>query len=245
MELPTKIIKASRLDPKQLLIFGLPKCGKTTIISKLDNCLIVDFEEGSDYVDAVKVKITNFQELTELMKALKSVKDKTGENPYKYIVLDTVTALEDIVLPFAKQLYMAEPMGKNWKGEDVKKLPNGAGYLYLREAFFKAINAFTKYCGTTILIGHIKDKLVEKAGEEHSEKSVDLTGKIAGLTAGKVDAIGYMYADKDDRFIDFEPSERMIAGNRSRHLSGKKIKISEKNEKEEILVNWNQIFIEK
>ena len=50
--LPTGKIPAETQDPKYLILFGLPKVGKTTILSTLDNNLILDFEEGSTCVDA-------------------------------------------------------------------------------------------------------------------------------------------------------------------------------------------------
>ena len=72
MELPLTKLPALTQDPKNLIIYGLPKVGKTTLLSQLDSCLIVDFEDGTDYVDALKVKVTNSKELTELCKAIKS-----------------------------------------------------------------------------------------------------------------------------------------------------------------------------
>lgn len=243
MELPTEIVKAERVNPKTLLLFALPKVGKTTILSKLENNLIVDLEEGSKFVDALKIEINSFEEMKDLIKSLNKKKKETGELPYKYITLDTVTALEDMILPYAAEKYKDTSMGKNWKGDDVRKLPNGSGYLYMREAFFEVINYFTKFCDTLILVGHLKDKLIERDGQEHTEKSVDLTGKIKSLTAAKVDAIGYMYAKDNSRYINFEPSEEVISGNRAAHLSGKTIKVSEKKEDGKINIMWNEIFI--
>ena len=59
MELPTKKVKAARKSPKNMVIYGPPKIGKTTALSQLDNCLIIDLEEGSDMVEALKIKVTN------------------------------------------------------------------------------------------------------------------------------------------------------------------------------------------
>ena len=67
VSLPTKKITASAIDPRNLIIFGIPKVGKTTLLSTLDNCLILDFESGSDYVDALKIKVENFPHLIALI----------------------------------------------------------------------------------------------------------------------------------------------------------------------------------
>lgn len=102
--LPTKPIKPESQDPNKLFLYSQPKCGKTTLLAQLEGCLIIDLENGSNYVEAMKVKANNLQELSEVFQAIKE-----AGNPYKYIALDTVTKLEEMVLPLAKQLYQLTP----------------------------------------------------------------------------------------------------------------------------------------
>jgi SpoVK/Ycf46/Vps4 family AAA+-type ATPase len=110
MILPMKRRYSTKKDPNRMLIFGAPKTGKTTVLANLDNCLIVDMEEGSDYVDAMVVKINNLTQFKDLMKSLDdALKANDGKVPYKFIALDTLTALEEMSLPLAKQLYMQTP----------------------------------------------------------------------------------------------------------------------------------------
>ena len=59
MELPTKVIKAARKSPKNMIIYGPPKIGKTTSLSQLEGCLIIDLEDGSDMIDALKIKVNS------------------------------------------------------------------------------------------------------------------------------------------------------------------------------------------
>ena len=48
--LPTIKIPAETQDPKYLILFGLPKVGKTTVLSTLENNLILDFAQlGSGF----------------------------------------------------------------------------------------------------------------------------------------------------------------------------------------------------
>ena len=35
------------VNPRTLLLYGPPKVGKTTILSKLNNCLTIDTDQGS------------------------------------------------------------------------------------------------------------------------------------------------------------------------------------------------------
>jgi hypothetical protein len=120
--LPTKKVKADRVNPKRLIIYSKPKTGKTTAFAGLEDNLIIDLENGTDYVEALKVKANNLQELKEVGKAIKE-----AGYPYKYVTIDTVTALEDMVGPLAISLYQKTAMGKNYSGDSVLTLANGAG----------------------------------------------------------------------------------------------------------------------
>jgi energy-coupling factor transporter ATP-binding protein EcfA2 len=236
MILPTEKVKAKLEDPSTLLLYGKPKIGKTTILATLPNCLIIDLEEGTNYVDALAVRINSLLQLKEL--AGEIVKAKY---PYKYLAIDTVSALEDLVLPYADELYKNTPMGANWKKTDVRTLPNGAGYFYLRQAFFNTINNLKKLAPHLIFIGHLKETLINKDGEELSAYEVDLTGKIRSILSSQVDAIGYIYRKENQNVINFNPSEEVVCGNRITHIEGKHIVISEKVDGV-INTNWNLIY---
>ena len=69
--LPTKMTSISTNDPKNLIIFSSPKGGKTSALSKLDGCLIVDMENGSNYVSGYIVKANNIYDLYNIAKELK------------------------------------------------------------------------------------------------------------------------------------------------------------------------------
>lgn len=215
IKLPTKRTAAKVTSPKNLIIFGLPKVGKTTELSKLDNNLILDFEEGSDFVDAMSVKIDSLRKLKEVGEAIKA-----AGKPYKYISVDTVTALEDMCIEYATYLYRQTPMGKSFVGNNVLHLPSGGGYMYLREAVAEMLAYIETLAPRTIIVGHVKDKLIETKGEEFTAKSLDLTGKIASIVASGSDAIGYVYRKDNQLCINFESSDTVICGSRCQHLLG-------------------------
>jgi len=252
MILPQKKVNASRKNPKKIVIFSQPKSGKTTCLAELENNLIVDLEGGSEFVDALKINVpklaaergvSSLEILKEIIKDLAEVKTKTGKNAYERISLDTVTVLEDILLPLAADMYRATPMGANWAGSDVKKLPNGAGYQYTRDAFFFVINQFERLCDTLILVGHVKRKNITVGDADIDEKSLDLTGKVPNLVSADADAIAYLYRDENRTVLNFAPSESAIVGARSEHLRGRQIVIAESDENGKIKVDWSKVFI--
>ena len=66
----TKTVKKTD-NPKNLIMFGLPKVGKTTALAQLPDCLIVDLENGTDYIEGYTVKANSIQDLNKIAKALK------------------------------------------------------------------------------------------------------------------------------------------------------------------------------
>jgi hypothetical protein len=236
--LPTKKVKAERQNPKRMIIYSKPKTGKTTAYAGLDDNLILDLESGSDYVEALKIKVNTLQELLDAGKAIKA-----AGNPYKYVTIDTVTALETMIMPLAIKLYKNTPMGKSFSGDTVSTLPNGAGYLYIREAFFQVLDFIDTLAPHIILSGHIKDKVVDDKGEMVMSANIDLTGKIKSLICANADAIGYMYRKGNKTILSFKTNEEVTCGARPEHLRNEEIVVTEMNEKGELEFHWDKIYV--
>jgi hypothetical protein len=135
------------------------------------------------------------------------------------------------------------PMGKAYTGNDVRTLPNGSGYMYLRQAVRKVIDMFKLLCDTFILVAHVKEKMINKDGEELSEMSIDLTGKLGDILCGEADAIGYVYRKKNETVISFEGGENTIREARASHLRGKKITVATSDDNNNITVDMTKIFL--
>lgn len=241
--LPTEKNKPKVQNPRFLIIFGKPKSGKTTLLSTLDNCLIVDLEGGSEFLEALSVQARSVADLGEIANAIRAKIKETGTNPYKYIAIDNATRLEEMCLPYAATLYRQTPMGKKYTGADVRQLPNGSGYLYLREAVKKVINMFKDLCDNFILVGHTKDKMINKEGEELTEMAIDLVGRLGDIVCGEADAVGYVYRKKNETIISFEGGDNSVREARAPHLRGQKIVIAESDENNNIKTHWDKIYL--
>lgn len=229
-------------NPRFLILYGKPKSGKTTIAAALDNNLIIDLEGGSEYLSALSVQARNIRDLGEISQAIQAEITATGKKPYKYITIDNATRLEEMCLDYAKTLYMQTPMGKTYKGDDIRTLPNGSGYMYLRQAVKKVIDMFRALSDNFILIGHTKDKIINKEGEELSEMALDLVGKLGDIVCGEADAVGYIYRKKNETIISFEGGDNTIREARAPHLRGQKIVIAESDSDNNITVHWDRIY---
>jgi len=252
--LPTKIVKATRINPKILVLYGMPKVGKTGVVAKLKNCLIEDTEGGAEMYDCMRLPVTSIDgdvvrneqgEITsigfnkvfdqilqygiDLQKAGKKV-----EFPYKFIVIDTLDKLEDYCELAATIKYKNSTIGKTFEGSSVLDLPQGAGYYHLRKEVIEQIEKMSKVCKYLILITHIKEKLLNKGGIDVSSKDISLTGKLGSMVCAKADVIGYLYRDtKKELMVSFETNESAVMGARFKRLAGRRFPF-----------DWKEIYIE-
>ena len=240
--LPTQKVPASSTNPSFLILYGRPKSGKTSCLAQLDNNLIVDLEGGSTFIEALAVQARSVNDLGEIAQAIRAKNSEVGHNFYKHITIDNATRLEEICLPYAATLYRQTPIAKNWKGTDVRTLPNGSGYFYIRQAVRKIIDMFRELCDEFILVGHVKDVQVDQNGEELSEMALDLVGKLSSIICGEADAVGYLYRKGNETHISFKGGDGTIKEARAPHLRGKDIIIATGNEDGTITTDWKQIY---
>ena len=241
--LPKEKNKPKVNNPRFLILYGKPKSGKTTLVSQLDNNLIIDLEGGSEFLEALSIQARSIEDLGNISKSISEEIATTGKKPYKYITIDNATRLEEICLGYAATLYKQSPMGSKYTGTDVRTLPNGGGYLYLRQAVRKVIDMFRNLCDNFILIGHVRDKMINKDGEELSEMALDLVGKLGDIVCGESDAVGYIYRKKNETIISFEGGGNTIREARAPHLRGKKITIAESDAENNVTVHWDLIYL--
>ena len=190
--LPTEKIPASSVNPQFLILYGRPKAGKTSAIAQLDSNLIIDLEGGSKFIDAMAVQARSIKDLGEIASAIRQKNTEVGHSFYKRITIDNATRLEEICLSYAATLYRQSPVGKNWKGDDVRTLPSGSGYFYLRQAVQKVISMFRELCDEFILIGHVKDVMIDNNGEELSEIFIIRNDQLVSIGYAEVK---YIYAN--------------------------------------------------
>ena len=240
--LPTSKVPAVSTNPKFLIIYGRPKAGKTSAFAQLENNLIVDLEGGSTFIDAMAVQARSVSDLGEIAQAIRAKNTEVGHAFYRHITIDNATRLEEICLPYAATLYRQSPVGKNWKGSDVRELPNGSGYFYIRQAVRKVIDMFKDLCDEFILVGHVKDTQVNKDGEELSEMSLDLVGKLSSIICGEADAVGFLYRKGNETHISFKGGDGTPKEARAPHLRGQDIIITTGDDDGNLTTYWDKIY---
>lgn len=255
IELPTQKREPVASSPKTMLIYSVPKAGKTTILSQLPDSLLIELEpNGADYVSGVIYDI-NTGDVVQNLQTLRALGDKLkAERPYKRIIIDTLTKIDEWSEIAGTYRYMNTPQGKKFNAglsdpsdpdwQSVHDLPEGYGYRHSRSWFTDLYDDVLSWADEIIFICHVKDKFIaSKTGEAVQSIDINLTGKLSKIIPSRVDAIGYFYRKGDEGYISFEGSKDKVCGGRCMHLSGN-ILISKKQEDGIIETYWNKIFLE-
>lgn len=248
--LPTVPQKAKSVNPKSMILYGKPKVGKTTVLSQLPNCLIIDVEKGTAFVDGLIVAppeelgpVGRFKWLKELAKTIKD-----ADRPYDYVAIDTLSQLDVDAEWVGTYNYMNSNIGKHFNRasdgsmlkpdnsnyDSVLTLSNGYGYRYTRDAImdiYESLKDLGKIC--TIFVCHVADKMIgEKDGNQIMVKDLALVGKTRDIIPRLCDAIGHVWNQDGKMMISFIGNNDKIGGVRAKHLLGYSGEL-----------DWSKIFI--
>ena len=268
LKLPEEISKVSDLPPRDLVILGIPKSGKGTILGQFTekyNALVLDLEKsGYDYISARKLSTYTTQETTRwesfqnYLKYRKLLMDNKGK--YDYLIIDGLSDLDDLSEIGGTLSYMNSIIGKKFNREggtelgrqyspidpewrSVLSLPEGSGYMHHRKWFMDQIEFFRQISGCRIYAAHIADKYIKDNGkEEVVGAELSLTGKLKSIFASRVTAMAKLVVEDNERYLNFEVSNNsIIAGSRSPKLKGK-ILISRMHEDNKLETFWEKIY---
>ena len=249
--LPTEM-SIPEINPSSLILFGLPKCGKTTLLSKLPNCLIIDTENGTNKIKALVKKVPDDRGPVGRMKWLEEFADYliAQGRPYDYIAIDTFSEVNEWAEWSGTYRYMNTTQGQNFNRDDagnplspksedyqsVHTLGQGFGYRWSREDTLRIFEKYKRAAKKCVFyVCHVEDKYL--ATKENTEvvapKQLSLTGKVRDILPRKVDGIGYVYNDEGVIKINFTGNEERVGGNRCPHLQGYNN-----------VADWSRIFIE-
>lgn len=230
--LPKEKVKATRKNPKIIVIYSMPKVGKTDQLTRLADCLIRDTEGGSEMYDAVQIQIRNTDqydavddEISALIDAQVTEGLKLGlkgpelkayvKLPYRRQAVDTIDKLEDYCSDTATVNYKLSTIGKSFEGKSVIELPKGAGYYHLRNEVIDRLSRSARLCETLILSSHVRDKNLEKGGIQVEATDLSMTGKLGQMICAMADVIIYLYRDGSKLMANIGTNSTSIMGARA------------------------------
>lgn len=255
--LPTEKRKITHvIEPKKMLIFGSVKVGKTSSVAQLPNSLIIDLESGSNYFECASIDIKDealkngvhyINYFKGVAEEIKKANIAAGKKVYDFIILDSLSVLEDMADQLATAEYKKTVQGKSFIGESViTGLSKGAGWALARESMDKLLNIYENLAGKCLIyLGHQKAASLDKAGDSLQVRDLSLSGKSKLVLTSQTDLNGIFYRDKSSKknILSFVSEETdLVTGSRIPHLANKKIVISEMGEDGLLKTHWNTIF---
>lgn len=266
--LPDTITEIKETTPTDMIVVGVPKMGKSSILaalttSKLGDGLLFSLEKGgTDYLSGKFINIypeatTSYEEAVNNYKGYRDALLK-NKGKYKFLIVDSLSALDEMSNLMGTYYYMySVPQGKNFNrvpttnaiipyGNEnfkmVTELGEGYGYKYTRKWFMDQINIFTEIAPYRIYTAHVKDKLIKNTQDEViSGLEINLTGKLKQILGSKISTLCKMVADGDKRYLSFQvDNDNIIAGSRVPNLDDM-VLISEKKDGK-IITYWENIY---
>jgi hypothetical protein len=248
--IPTAPIKATRINPCRLLMYGPPKVGKTKAVAALSmaphagyETLIVELEKGNaDFVEGLITKVASLDELLKLVEEVRAL--NASKARHIRLAIDTLDVLEEWCEGDATLAYRKSGIGVNFKGESVLELPKGAGYLHLRTSFKSVLSIIEEACDEVIYIAHLREKLLGEEGKQVAAKDLDLTGKIRNIVCARANAIASVSRNAQSQLMaDFRTSELVNCGGHCPHLAGKQLVLGEVGPDGGTKFYWDRIYL--
>lgn len=180
-----EVIQAAGLSPKRTILFSFPKAGKSSLCLRLKNSLLIDLEEGTSLYNGTKISLKEQTKLSGKsdLATLKLITDALKKDPRDYIILDTVTELEDMALRYAVHLYKKSLQGRNYQGDNLLADLGQNAYGFIRDAFTEMLDWFEgTYTKGIIYLCHIKLASISKGEKDIQVKDIQLLGDLFALT---------------------------------------------------------------
>lgn len=184
-----KIQRGTVSRPQRIVIYAPEGLGKSTLASKLDNALFLDFEKGTHHLDVARwpempangaaYKEPTLAETEAVLKDL--IQDNQG---FKVLVIDTIDWLEELVIA---------DVCKTHKKAGLEDFGYGKGHVYLAERFGGLLSLIDK-CAQKMDIICLAHSYVRKfeppdGAGAYDRYSLKLGKQVAPLVAEWCDAL--------------------------------------------------------
>lgn len=231
-------VKDRPLFPKSL-IYGRPKIGKTTTMSRVGErplllavdpgwSVLRDWPELAEKVTVDEVKsVKHWKLIVEALKMetkLYKEFDHIITDPFNKLVQQYIDFLQENLKPSTHdaRVYWTPTQAGTSAGVEGFTTAGMGDYMAVRNHFRTPVYQLTSLPRMVTFICHAAEPgITDKSG---TPRRAALPGKTYEMLAQEVDFIGYMEANGANITISLSPSDKEDAGSRVRALHGKKIK---------------------
>lgn len=204
------------LKGKYVLLYGLPKSGKTTAACSFPRALLCAFEKGYNNIGGIMAQDIN--KWTEFKQVIRQLDKPEAKSMFDTIIIDTVTIAWDLC-----EKYICNQANE----QRIKDIDWGQGYKDLKGEFASCLRQITMMGYGIVLIAHSENKILKDANNKEYEKVYpELPKRATEICNGLVDIIGYIGQEFDEngnssRYLYTRETPFVYAGSRYPYLSSK------------------------
>ena len=197
-----------------LLFYGFPKKGKTTLVSQFKSGekepLFLASEDGHGALSVRAKKILKWEHFIRVVDHLVREKQEVS-NKVSCIALDLISELDDMCTQYVcdRENIM-----------HLNSLDFGAGWKLQSDEFQKQIRKLLDNF-VVIFIAHSSEKEIMWNGEKIKVQAPSMAKRALEFINGKVDMIGWIIpaSGENKPKVTFKPSTMCIAGSRFKHMT--------------------------
>lgn len=196
-----QVLEGKQSLPWKVVLYGTSGIGKSTLASKAPAPFFLDLENGLREIDAPKTQLlTTYDQFIAGMKF-------AYESKYKTIIIDTITALEEILAPKAVEAHNSSVEKERLKVKSLAEIGWGKGSDFIAAEWRKMVLGFEKLQAAgknVLLVGHDKVEAVKDPMYENYERlNMRVDKKSAYVITERSDAVLFAHVprfvqDKED-----------------------------------------------
>lgn len=205
------------LKGKYLLLYGRPKCGKTSFAVQAPRALVCAFELGVNALAGTKY--VPMLKWSDFKKVLMQLRKPEAKEIYDTIVIDTVSLAYDLCEKFILQRESVS---------SIKDIPFGGGYGMVANEFQESLREITMLGFGLILICHSKEVstgMTDAEGNPILSIQPSLTKRPMEICNAICDIIGCINTEFEDgkpvRYLYTRQTPTIFAGSRYKYLAPK------------------------
>lgn len=203
------------LKGKYLLLYGKPKCGKTSFAVQAPRALVCAFELGVNALAGTKY--VPMLKWSDFKKVLMQLRKPEAKEIYDTIVIDTVSLAYDLCEKFILQRESVS---------SIKDIPFGGGYGMVANEFQESLREITMLGFGLILICHSKEVssgMTDAEGNPIMSIQPSLTKRPMEICNALCDIIGCINTEFEDgkavRYLYTRQTPTIFAGSRYKYLA--------------------------
>ncbi len=163
----TKTKPTTDLAKQSILLYGVPKLGKSSFASQFPEAMFFECEPGLNHLEVFKVPTYSWEAFLEACKLIAK-----GDHNFKTLVIDTV----DNAFKMCSD-YVCAKHGIEYEGD----MGHGKGWAFVKNEWHRVLTRLASLPYGLILISHAIDKTIETRTGEYTKTTPSLPDRARNV----------------------------------------------------------------